>query len=353
VRESLQTALGYLADSDKTVRHIILLADGSDSEHQERVRELVEKEIVPQNITLSTVAIGAGPDLRFLEEIAELGNGRYHFTDQAANLPVIFARGLADDNLDDEKIEEIRAIWAGLEPKDLLTFLRKYAISTTFHNPTRVKYWSSIDRLLIISNLLTLNNRESYLGYYHPESALKNEGIEIFRPLYNVFGHQTGQEASDDPSIFKEAYNNSIDRYWSFTRSESQEDNWRKEWETVVPSGEDGTYQVRDVAEWLWNRFVADGLTNFGTLERAYVYSFLGSGRDFGYFVDPTDATRTYTEDDINVDPVLQERLQDLAISTVHLESDDPNKRNAAQYRVGLAVSFIVATPYVFAQEGI
>jgi uncharacterized membrane protein len=92
VRESLQTALGYLADSDKTVRHIILLADGSDSEHQERVRELVEKEIVPQNVTLSTVAIGAGPDLRFLEEIAELGNGRYHFTDQAANLPVIFAQ---------------------------------------------------------------------------------------------------------------------------------------------------------------------------------------------------------------------------------------------------------------------
>ena len=91
VRESLQTALGYLADSDKTVRHIILLADGSDSEHQEGVRELVEEEIVAQNITLSTVAIGAGQDLRFLEEIAELGGGRYHFTGQAANLPVIFA----------------------------------------------------------------------------------------------------------------------------------------------------------------------------------------------------------------------------------------------------------------------
>jgi hypothetical protein len=44
-----------------------------------------------QNITLSTVAIGAGQDLRFLEEIAELGGGRYHFTDRAANLPVIFA----------------------------------------------------------------------------------------------------------------------------------------------------------------------------------------------------------------------------------------------------------------------
>ena len=91
VRESLQEALIYLADSDKPVRHIILLSDGSDSEHQQGVRELVEEEIAAQNITLSTVAIGAGPDLRFLEEIAALGNGRYHFTDRAANLPVIFA----------------------------------------------------------------------------------------------------------------------------------------------------------------------------------------------------------------------------------------------------------------------
>ena len=91
VRESLQEALRYLADSDRTIRHIILLADGSDSEHQQGVRELVEQEMVAQNITLSTVAIGAGQDLGFLEGIAELGGGRYHFTNQAANLPVIFA----------------------------------------------------------------------------------------------------------------------------------------------------------------------------------------------------------------------------------------------------------------------
>jgi uncharacterized membrane protein len=91
VRESLQAALGYLEDSDKAVRHIILLADGSDSEHQENVRELVEERIAGPGITLSSVAIGRGQDLRFLEEIAELGGGRYYFTDRAASLPVIFA----------------------------------------------------------------------------------------------------------------------------------------------------------------------------------------------------------------------------------------------------------------------
>ncbi len=92
VRESLQEALRYLSDSDRTVRHIILLSDGADSEHQNGVRELIKEEMVEQNITLSAIAIGAGQDLGFLKDIAELGGGRYHFTNQAANLPVIFAQ---------------------------------------------------------------------------------------------------------------------------------------------------------------------------------------------------------------------------------------------------------------------
>ncbi len=91
VRESLETALDYLERSDHNVRHIILLADGADAEHQEGVRALIEARLTPQQITLSTVAIGRGPDLGFLEDIAELGGGRYHVTDRAANLPVIFA----------------------------------------------------------------------------------------------------------------------------------------------------------------------------------------------------------------------------------------------------------------------
>ncbi len=91
VRESLEAALDYLEPSDRQVRHIILLADGADAEHQQGVPALIESRLTPQQITLSTVAIGSGRDLQFLEEIAELGGGRYHFTDRAANLPTIFA----------------------------------------------------------------------------------------------------------------------------------------------------------------------------------------------------------------------------------------------------------------------
>ena len=298
-------------------------------------------EILYQNIEGSTAK----------DKIENLSQYAIEHQESLDNLPVIFVRGLADENLDDEKIEEIRAIWSGLEDKDLLTFLRKYAISTTFHNPTRVKYWSSFDRQLIISNLLTLNNLESYLGYYNTENYLRNEGVEIFRPLNNVFGHQTGLEASDNSNLFKEVYNHSIDRYWFFTRVEEEEDNWQKDWASVVPKGENGTYQVKDVAEWLWNRFIADGLANFGTLERAHLYSLLGSGKDFGYFVDSSNATKVYTEEEINTDHVLQELMNDMAIATINLDSDDNEKRKTANFRVGLAIAFISATPYVFAQE--
>jgi len=92
VRESLQAALERLEESRHPVRHILLLADGSDSEHQQGVAELVREEITGQNISLSTVAIGAGQDLPFLEQIAALGGGRSYFTDRAVNLPVIFAQ---------------------------------------------------------------------------------------------------------------------------------------------------------------------------------------------------------------------------------------------------------------------
>jgi uncharacterized membrane protein len=92
VRESLRAALDVLDEAPHRLRHIILLADGADSEHQEGVPGLVEEEIAGQNITLSTVAIGRGQDLGFLERIAGLGGGRYHITDRAATLPVIFAQ---------------------------------------------------------------------------------------------------------------------------------------------------------------------------------------------------------------------------------------------------------------------
>lgn len=91
VRTGLEAAANALAQSPNQVKHIILLADGSDSEQKEGVPELIES-LVAEDVTISTVSIGGGPDVPWLQEMARLGNGRFHFTDQAANLPQIFTQ---------------------------------------------------------------------------------------------------------------------------------------------------------------------------------------------------------------------------------------------------------------------
>lgn len=91
VRAGLEAASQALAQSDTQVKHIVILADGSDSEQKEGVPQLIEG-LTAQNVTVSTVSIGGGPDTAWLEEMAALGNGRFHITNQAANLPQIFTQ---------------------------------------------------------------------------------------------------------------------------------------------------------------------------------------------------------------------------------------------------------------------
>ncbi len=91
VRTGLEAAAEALAQSPNEVKHIILLADGSDSEQKEGVPELLQG-LVAEGVTLSAVSIGNGPDTPWLQQIAEQGNGRFHFTDRAANLPQIFTQ---------------------------------------------------------------------------------------------------------------------------------------------------------------------------------------------------------------------------------------------------------------------
>lgn len=94
VYESLLEARRVLSQSDKRSRFIILLADGSDAENQSGARELAQ-QMRAENIILSVVAIGDGSDVPFLKEIARIGGGRFHLTDQAANLPTIFTEETA------------------------------------------------------------------------------------------------------------------------------------------------------------------------------------------------------------------------------------------------------------------
>lgn len=91
VRTGLEAAAAALAGSTNQVKHIVVLADGADSEEKEGVPELLAG-LTAAGVTVSMVSIGQGPDTPWLQQMAVLGNGRFHFTDQAANLPQIFTQ---------------------------------------------------------------------------------------------------------------------------------------------------------------------------------------------------------------------------------------------------------------------
>jgi uncharacterized membrane protein len=91
VRTGLEAAAEALKVSTNQVKHIILLADGADSEQKEGVPALIEK-LAQDGVTVSTVSIGVGQDVAWLQGMAEIGGGRFHLTDRAANLPQIFTQ---------------------------------------------------------------------------------------------------------------------------------------------------------------------------------------------------------------------------------------------------------------------
>ena len=91
VRAGLEAAAEVLTASANPIKHVILLADGADAEQKEGVPALIEG-LRAAGVTVSTVSIGRGPDTLWLQQMAELGAGRFHLTDQAANIPQIFTQ---------------------------------------------------------------------------------------------------------------------------------------------------------------------------------------------------------------------------------------------------------------------
>ncbi len=76
-----------LPNDPALVKHVILLTDGGAN--PAGIPELVERMYTDYGITLTTVGVGrdAAP---FLEDLARIGNGRYHFAEDPASLPTIF-----------------------------------------------------------------------------------------------------------------------------------------------------------------------------------------------------------------------------------------------------------------------
>lgn len=242
------------------------------------------------------------------EKIDNLMPVSMQHSESLQNLPVMIISTLADDNLTETKISQLRASWASLGiNRTLLEFLRSYAISDLFHDDQQFKYLTTHERSIYIANRRNLDNVEAYTGGDNFEGR-KGFDVDrfidddaagsVFSPIRNVFGGQTSISASDSATIFENNYNWFTDRA-NFQRTvtlcddcDIGGDSWEKKWADVLPKREDGNYYVEDAAAWLWNHVVGS-MENYTELEKAHLYAMLGAysidpdGSDDGeYFID-------------------------------------------------------------------
>jgi Mg-chelatase subunit ChlD len=93
IYEALTAASGMLLKAKAGTRHIVLFADAADSEEPGKYRELLEK-CEQAGITVSVIGLGkpSDQDAELLRDIAKRGNGQIFFTENASDLPRLFAQ---------------------------------------------------------------------------------------------------------------------------------------------------------------------------------------------------------------------------------------------------------------------
>ena len=93
VYEGLQAAARQLQDATGAARHVILFADAADAEEPGDYKALLAA-FQSAGITCSVIGLGSkqDPDAALLVDIAKRGNGRCFFSNQAGDLPRLFAQ---------------------------------------------------------------------------------------------------------------------------------------------------------------------------------------------------------------------------------------------------------------------
>lgn len=318
------------------------------------------------------------------ERFASIRKYSIEHNESLYNLPLLIIRGLADENLDssnaikgtstqiDAKVQTIQALWKGMTNKNIVEFIRKYAISTAYHNDTRVKYRTSIDRMMLVFNLITLSNNElTYDRLYQDPfySIYSGESVVPFRPEHDVFGGQKGLEASDTDAVMINQYNNSVSDFYGRASEGSTSGSGYieyKNFQNLLPSTIKDTqgYPVSKVAEFLWKRFYGstDKLT---TLEKIHIYSFLASGFDFSFNTDKTCRETYYNCTNTNVESVVPAEADVSTLTSpyydIYRNYADAilfKSTNSAQVsrdenrNIGYAIDFITSLPFIYVEEG-
>jgi Mg-chelatase subunit ChlD len=91
--EALTTAADMLLKAQSGTRHIILFADAADSEEPGKYQELLQ-QCEQSGVTVSVIGLGAPTDVdaNLLRDIAKRGAGQIFFTENAEDLPRLFAQ---------------------------------------------------------------------------------------------------------------------------------------------------------------------------------------------------------------------------------------------------------------------
>ena len=87
---ALETAYEQLKNLEAKRKHIILLTDGQSGRTSQYAA--LTEQMVNENMTLSTVAVGTDADTRLLESLAQEANGRYYFVTDETTIPTIFSK---------------------------------------------------------------------------------------------------------------------------------------------------------------------------------------------------------------------------------------------------------------------
>ena len=85
----LELAYNSLTELNTKLKHVILLTDGQS---QSGDFEGIVARMKEAGITLSAVAVGSDSDQALLQRLAQLGEGRYYFTDEFTDIPKIFTK---------------------------------------------------------------------------------------------------------------------------------------------------------------------------------------------------------------------------------------------------------------------
>jgi Ca-activated chloride channel family protein len=89
---TLEAGYKALAAATVNLKHMLLLADGSDAEDMGAPTRAMVSDALRKGITTSIVAIGDGGDVPELELHSRLGNGRFYLIEDAQRLPAVFTQ---------------------------------------------------------------------------------------------------------------------------------------------------------------------------------------------------------------------------------------------------------------------